>query len=219
LKIPIGKVWPNYLDTSAFKVAFVEGVNNSSYSAYDGQPELLDRWGGPIEYFPRYGPANNRTQNSSWSSAAMTAIAGAIGPLLGYSPPNTVDPTNGNFAMFDVRDASPIATRDSNNNISGFVPWQTVSDPFMAVQWMLGCSQPAPLVFSGTNLSSGPSTIPSSASPADTLHFDGPFILISAGPDGPTRTNGGFCNLATDTSPNQYQSTFQASGNIYNFDR
>jgi len=133
---------------------------------------------------------------------------------LGYSPPKTVDLTNGDFAMFDVRDASPIATRDSNNNISGFVPWQTVSDPYMAVQWMLGCSNPSAMVFSGTTLSAGPSTI----SNPDTLHFDGPFILISAGPDGPTRTNGGFCNLAGLNS-NQFQSTFQASGNIYNFDR
>jgi hypothetical protein len=60
--------------------------------------------------------------------------------------------------------------------------------------------------------------VPSYITPPDTLHFDGPFILISAGPAGPSRVNGGFCNLAGVPS-NLYQTTFQTSGNIYNFDR
>jgi hypothetical protein len=64
-------------------------------------------------------------------------------------------------------------------------------------------------------------TAPSFIGPPDTLHFHGPFILISAGPDGQTRTNGGYCNLAPITTPSltAYQQAFQASGNIYNFDR
>ena len=81
---------------------------------------------------------------------------------------------------------------------------------------MLGCSQPQQLVFSGTGITGKPSYIIA----PDSLHFDGPFILISAGVDGPTRDNGGFCNLLGVTPDNvHYQQAFQASGNIYNFDR
>jgi hypothetical protein len=55
--------------------------------------------------------------------------------------------------------------------------------------------------------------------------------LISAGPDGPNRANGGYCNFVnpatgkvTDSNgnpltPAQLQQMFTASGNIYNFDR
>jgi hypothetical protein len=59
---------------------------------------------------------------------------------------------------------------------------------------------------------------------AEKLSYSGPYILISAGPDGPNRNNGGFCNMADPTTgkslpANTWQKTFIDSGNIYNFDR
>jgi prepilin-type N-terminal cleavage/methylation domain-containing protein len=219
VKLVTGKVWPNYLDTNAFKTTFTGNFVPTLYANYYGQAELLDRWGGTIEYFPRYGPANDRMQTSTWNSAPQTPKPGQIGPLFGFSAPNTIDAVNGNDAIFDVRDAAPIALRDSNNNITGFQLWQSSTstvDLYMAVQWMLGCTTPTQLAFSGTGITAGPSYIIA----PDNLHFDGPFILISAGVDGPTRANGGFCNLAPVTQDNvHFQQAMQASGNIYNFDR
>jgi hypothetical protein len=68
--------------------------------------------------------------------------------------------------------------------------------------------------------------------PGEKLNYDGPYILISAGPDGPTRANGGYCNFTnlndgTLTDPAsgnpltsaQLLQKFTDSGNIYNFDR
>jgi hypothetical protein len=86
---------------------------------------------------------------------------------------------------------------------------------------MLGDSNP----ISVTSTNNTANVIGQPTSFSDTLHYDGPFILISAGPDGPTRSNGGFCNFvdpknAPNPLPsNLFQSTFQTSGNIYNFDR
>jgi hypothetical protein len=53
--------------------------------------------------------------------------------------------------------------------------------------------------------------------PGEKLGYDGPFILISAGPNGPELNNGGYCNFAGVAS-NQLQQTFLSSGNVYNFD-
>jgi hypothetical protein len=60
----------------------------------------------------------------------------------------------------------------------------------------------------------------------ETLEYDGPYILISAGPDGPERPNGGFCNFPDPGSGGDHsfmqsglQQTFLKSGNIYNFQR
>ncbi len=87
------------------------------------------------------------------------------------------------------------------------------------------------------------STAPSATTPFDdviqspeALRFDGPYILISAGPDGPNRLNGGYCNFANIITgaategqladpnsgatllPSQLLQMFIASGNVYNFD-
>jgi hypothetical protein len=52
----------------------------------------------------------------------------------------------------------------------------------------------------------------------EKLNWDQPFILISTGPDGPERANGGYCNFAGPVPANQLSTTFTNSGNIFNFD-
>jgi type II secretory pathway pseudopilin PulG len=215
LKIPTGKVWPNYLDTSAFKVQFVQDSTTTDPSyPYNGQPELLDRFGGVIQYFTRFGPNNNRLNGSTSIFAPPPSVTVTVGPLYGLAMPSSVDNSNGQDAIWDMRDGAPFI-----NNTGAWQLWQNLSasstvDLGMALQWMLGTSLPY-----ATTL--GQMNNPSYIGPPDTLHFDGPFILISAGPDGQTRTNGGYCNLAAITTPSltAYQQAFQASGNIYNFDR
>ena len=76
-----------------------------------------------------------------------------------------------------------------------------------AIQWMLG-DQPD----SSGNLDN---VITGSAK----LSFSGPYILISAGPDGLGRSNGGYCTMDPTLPANTLQQTFINSGNIYNFDR
>jgi len=68
--------------------------------------------------------------------------------------------------------------------------------------------------------------------PGDKINYDGPYILISTGPDGPERasgtsvgtflSNGGYCTLLDSggnvLSFNQFSQAFTNSGNIFNFD-
>jgi hypothetical protein len=162
-----------------------------------------------IQYFSRFGPNNNRLTANTSTFTAPSNTTVIVGPLYGLAMPKSVDSQYGQDAVWDMRDGAPF----TNNTGAVQSWWQTSSasvDLGMALQWMLGTSQPQPTTIT--------STTPSYIASPDALHFDGPFILISAGPDGPKRTNGGFCNLAGLNS-SQYQSTFQASGNIYNFDR
>jgi hypothetical protein len=89
--------------------------------------------------------------------------------------------------------------------------------PELTVQWMLGVSQlaiPNPANGSGDVIAG-----------SDKLSFSGPYILISAGPDGPNRANGGYCNMIDPSNSgnplpsDKCQQAFINSGNIYNFDR
>jgi hypothetical protein len=247
IKVPTGKVTPNYLSADTFKVVFVQ-VNNTltggpgtGFIGSAGEPLLLDRWGQVIQYFPRYGPASNRTNDSWLYSAASTAVKAAVqaGPLYGESQPMSVDTNNGENAIFDWRDGAPFFTMASTTTLA--LTWPSPPTPTTAaaagndfrpdwtIQWMLG-----------DQLSSA---APSATTPFDdviqtpeTLRFDGPYILISAGPDGPTRLNGGYCNFAnTNTGaategqlanpssgaillPSQLLQMFIASGNVYNFE-
>jgi prepilin-type N-terminal cleavage/methylation domain-containing protein len=254
LSVPGGKIWGPYISADTFKVAFVPavgadpnyGLAGPSFSA--GQPILLDRWGQVIQYFPRYGPANNRTNDSNSLYPAKAAVQ--AGPLFGYSQPNSVDTTGGGKpsgagenAIWDYRDGAPFFTAGAGSwmilgtwpnpnpvtgNIDQVEPWpkQTSSpnafQPELTIEWMLGNSQTTGSPPTGfTNLIQAP----------DKLNYDGPYILISAGPDGPERNNGGYCNFInpitgemTDGNGNpltsaQLQQIFIASGNIYNFDR
>jgi prepilin-type N-terminal cleavage/methylation domain-containing protein len=232
IKVPTGKVTPNYLSADTFKVVFVQ-VNNTltggpgtGFIGSAGEPLLLDRWGQVIQYFPRYGPASNRTSDSWLYSAASTAAKAAVqaGPLYGESQPMSVDTNNGENAIFDWRDGAPFFTSASTTILTQVWPSpppnpSTVSATYYprldwAIQWMLGDQ-----------------TFADAISAPQTLRNDGPYILISAGPDGPTRLNGGYCNFAnqstgalTDpTSGNpltqsQLLQMFIASGNVYNFD-
>jgi prepilin-type N-terminal cleavage/methylation domain-containing protein len=231
IKIPTGKVTPNYLSADTFKVVFVPpnitltGGPNSNYLGSAGEPLLLDRWGQVIQYFPRYGPASNRTNDSWLYFGSSTAVKAAVqaGPLYGESQPMSIDTSNGENAMFDWRDGAPFFTNTSAAVLTQLWPSpppnpSTVSTTYIrlewAIQWMLGDQ-----------------TFADAISAPQTLRNDGPYILISAGPDGPTRLNGGYCNFAnqstgalTDpTSGNpltqsQLLQMFIASGNVYNFD-
>jgi prepilin-type N-terminal cleavage/methylation domain-containing protein len=231
LSVPGGKVWGPYISADTFKVAFIPGIVGILPI---GQPVLLDRWGQVIQYFPRYGPANNRTANavpptSPPGTAPVVNSSVSAGPLFHYSQSYSVDNQYGYNAIWDWRDGAAFfmtpAGSGWRNPVTGNIDviggWPNPSSdsasgfqPEMAVEWMLG---DLPTSKSGTfnnEIVSG-----------EKLSFDGPYILISVGPDGPERNNGGFCNMVDpNNSPNplpagQLQQAFLASGNIYNFDR
>jgi hypothetical protein len=225
LKIATGKIWPSYLPADTFKIAFLP---NTQVNFQYGEPVLLDRWGQVIQYFPQYGPASNRTNDSMYppynSSGVNTAVT--AGPLYGYSQPKSIDGTYGQNAMWDSRDGAPFFNTSSQVVVQPWPAPQSITpaaapyfDPSQAILWMLGNQTP-----NSTNTGfTGVIAPPVSSAPADKLNYSGPYILISAGPDGPYRANGGFCNLLNPTSgqllgQNQWQSTFLSSGNIYNFD-
>jgi type II secretory pathway pseudopilin PulG len=226
------KVWGPYISAQAFNVAFIPsaptGQGGSALPALAGygQPVLLDRWGQVIQYFPRYGPANNRTNDSTYAvNAAVQA-----GPLFGYSQPRSVDGTNGQNAIWDWRDGATFFSVSSSNiawnapnpvtgNLDYAKPWpnptQTMGSDFrpeLAIQWMLG--EPDPAGNFNNEILAG-----------EKLSYDGPYILISAGPGGPERSNGGFCSMVDPNNydnplpENKLQQAFIDSGNIYNFDR
>jgi len=237
IKIPTGKVTPNYLSADTFKVAYVPpnstltGGPNSNYLGSAGEPLLLDRWGQVIQYFPRYGPASNRTNDSSlYATASATAKAAVqAGPLYGESQPASVDPNvapAGENAIFDFRDGAPFFAGANITSLAQTWPTPVIGAvagndfrPDWTIQWMLGDQNSDNAIIA-----------------PESLRFDGPYILISAGPDGPSRLNGGYCNFAntnssaategqaTDPSsgnpltPAQLLQMFISSGNVYNFD-
>ncbi|MGD0767409.1 MAG: type II secretion system protein [Tepidisphaeraceae bacterium] len=265
-----GKVWGPYISADTFKVAFVPvppsqdpsyGPGGPGISAWGsaGQPVLLDRWGQVIQYFPRYGPANNRT-NDSLASRYPPNPAVQAGPLFGYSQPHSVDSVAGENAMWDYRDGAPFFAAGQSWKILGswqnpvtgildqLVPWPkdtgvtNAFQPELTIQWMLGEQvDPSAGGLFQNEIMSG--SLPAGVLPGEKLNYDGPFILISAGPDGPERNNGGYCSFVnpkdgslTDSSGNKLTSAellqiftgngnsqllqiFPGSGNIYNFDR
>lgn len=244
ISIASGKVWGPYVSADTFKVAFIPGNLGPPLTA--GQPVLLDRCGQVIQYFPRYGPASNRLNDSSMTPQFPTPASVQAGPLFGYSQPLSAEPGAGKFAenaIWDWRDGAPYFVGPPipgppppgywKNPVTGnsdlVQSWRDPTLPITstnnirlewAIQWMLG-DQPDPTsgYFKDAIIS------------GEKLNWDGPFILISAGLDGPERPNthldwtgGGYCNFADPTTgtpipSNQLQQTFQASGNIYNFDR
>jgi prepilin-type N-terminal cleavage/methylation domain-containing protein len=232
LIIPGGKVWGPYLSADTFKVAFIPGVNGLPPAGIawpqgsQGQPVLLDRWGQVIQYFPRYGLTNNRLNDSSMTTTYTNPNSIQAGPLFGYSQPLSVDPGGkyGQNAIWDFRDGAPFFVAGSGawkNPVTGNLDaWETWPDPTndtstppsagfqpeFAIEWMLGdLPTAAGGIFNNAIM------------PGEKLGYDGPFILISAGPNGPELNNGGYCNFAGVAS-NQLQQTFLSSGNVYNFD-
>jgi type II secretory pathway pseudopilin PulG len=221
LKTASQKVWPSYLP-------------NTMKFQYDdkGQPQLLDHWGGVIQYFTRFGPkVTNRlgpvvggvAANSSFTP--VPAFTPTAGPLVGYCTPVSIEnpnypgakplnydnipspnPSNplgiGFNAIWDRRDAIV----NANNQFNSWYPTATVLainnepwDPWQAFMWMLGDDD-------GDNF----------IGPNETLHYDGPYILISAG------QKGILCNFITlppNPTAQQKLDAFKASGNIYNFSR
>ncbi len=238
VKLPTGKVTPNYLSSDNFKVAFIPGSSTggpiSSVLGPAGEPVILDRWGQVIQYFPRYGPVSNRTADSSAYASPNTSVA--AGPLYGYTEPKSVDANSkGQYAIYDFRDAAPCFSPSANTSIAWSNPIaansptlyeQTWPDPTTtgntfcpqyALQWMLGDTD-----------ASG--SFQNAITGGAKLNYDGPYILVSAGPNGPDGTTngfgnnnlGGFCNLV-DGSGNPVQAAqvlkiFTNSENVYNFD-
>ncbi|HEX4053794.1 MAG TPA: type II secretion system protein [Tepidisphaeraceae bacterium] len=253
---PGGKVWGPYISPDSFKVAYVPkmdmngvalgGSGASPPIGSYGEPVLLDHWGQVIQYFPTYGPVNNRTNDSvSYAPGSAAATAVSAGPLYGYSQPKSIDTKNGQNAIWDSRDGAPFFSIWTGSGMgtawadpvsgTGTVYCQQWQDntsapyfyPELAVLWMLGVSQPSSPSFTP---GAGGNAITTAGS--DKLSFTGPFILISAGPNGPAgSTNslggsnfGGFCNMVDPATgnplaPNLLQQAFINSGNIYNFDR
>ena len=230
-----GKVWGPYISADTFKTVFLPtGVPGF------WQPVLLDRWGQVIQYFPRYGLANNRTSDSTYAAVDAKVQAG---PLYGYSQPASVDGIYGQDAIWDWRDGAAFFATPSpggmRNPVTGdtdaVIPWPDPTlpaapffEPQYTIQWMLGAQ-----VMAGR-----PHANEITPATSTKLSFDGPFILISAGPDGPERassnfperTMGGYCNFLDATgnfndasgsalTALELQQIFSASGNIYNFDR
>jgi prepilin-type N-terminal cleavage/methylation domain-containing protein len=223
---PGGKVWGPYVSADTFKTTFA-AVSNGGQSYAAAEPLLLDRWGQVIQYFPSYGPVKNRFNDSTQAlptvPTSLTISQIQVGPLYGNSQPRSVDGTNGQNAIWDFRDGAPFFSSNASMTAPR-QPWGpgTNFDPSLAFEWMLGdnsFSTSTPIGF--TNVIAAP----------DRLSAVPPFILISAGPDGPNRANGGFCNFLnaatgniTDAGGNplttiQLQQLFTNSGNIYNFDR
>ena len=140
ISVPDGKVWGPYLSPAAFKVAFIPSVDGYGYPFFGfGQPVLLDEWGQVIQYFPRYGRANNRTDDST--CAADSSIV--AGPLLGYSQPKSIDATNGENAIWDWRDGAPFFTLVGQTGPAEDWPnpssaTAAIFRPELAIQWMLG---------------------------------------------------------------------------------
>jgi prepilin-type N-terminal cleavage/methylation domain-containing protein len=242
LRIASGRVWGPYLPAERFQVAYVDSLraagSTSNNQADALQPVLLDRWGGVIQYFPAYGPMNNRLSVTSAGVAASSytlnhGIMGTLtlpapivaGPLFGFSAPSTIDmatPTisapEGAYSIFDQRDGAPVIDI-SNPNLPATYTWQgqpsaTHPDLTLAVKWMLGDDNFDNFI--GTYTDAGGNQH------SESLRDTQPYILISAGPDGPIRTYSGFCDFSqipATTDSGVYQKAFTASGNIYNFDR
>jgi prepilin-type N-terminal cleavage/methylation domain-containing protein len=254
IKIPTGKVTQNYLSADTFKVAIIPDVASlggpadatatpTSYTQGPaGEPVLLDRWGQVIQYFPKYGQANNRTNDSMLYPIPNASIQ--AGPLFGFSQPRSIDNSvNGQNAIWDFRDGAvffanpnptaglpPIWKNPVTGNLDAIYRWPTpiflnvAVNPKLelAIEWMLG---DMPTGAGGT--------FNNAIVSGEKLGFDGPFILISVGPDGPERGGGtgsglglgpgGYCNMVDSSGnvlpANQLQQAFQNSGNIYNFDR
>jgi prepilin-type N-terminal cleavage/methylation domain-containing protein len=230
---PTGTPTQAYLPPEKFNVQWIPDPNPSN----PWQPVMLDRWGTPIQYFPRYGALGNRTGDTNpakfLTHPDLTVVAG---PLYGKCTPFSIDASTlplypGDNAFFDYRDAAidpadPIAW-DPNQQPDKTNSW--VTDYTMALRWMLGDESAGRGKYPQDNVirDTGPASPPIH----ETLHFDGPFILISAGPSGK------FCNLwnnnpnlaldrsGTPVPANQpfpqsmFPAQFKASANIYNFDR
>jgi len=239
IRVATGKVWGPYLPAEKFPGVFVAYVDANGNKVdpngdklvppYAGQPELLDHWGQPIQYFTRFGPSNTRTDSVLTPPAGTTA-----GPLYGYAVPKSIDNSlNGQNAIWDQRDGAVIL--DAQKNPAG--AWQTAA---------ISNTTPSPPGNIALALHLWPYTPPTSSSPpppvnlglavrwmlgddnldnfidnGETLRYTGPYILISAGP------NSTWCNLlgpypapyANMPLPEAIPKIFQDSGNIYNFDR
>jgi prepilin-type N-terminal cleavage/methylation domain-containing protein len=230
---PGAKVWGPYLAADTFKTQVIPANDiNKVPIPSAGQYVLLDRWGQTIQYFPRYGPVGNRT-NDSKIPQNSSVIAG---PLYGFAQPRSIDSIGMN-AIWDLRDGAPFYTFDPNASQNpvfceqwGDIPQGatlTQDTPYYfmaswAIQWMLG---------GNLNPATNPTTVDDVLTSPEKLSWDGPFILISAGPDGPNRFHGGFfgvinskTGLFTDTNdaaltPNVLANEAARWGNIYNFDR
>ncbi|MDP9173358.1 MAG: type II secretion system GspH family protein [Planctomycetota bacterium] len=194
LRTATGKAWPPYLPAEKFNIKYV--FDPLYGTKYPWQPEMLDRWGTPIQYFPRYGPVTNRTNDSKTYAPAFPAFKATViaGPLFGISAPFSVDAKFGDNAIWDSRDATDPA----------FATPTPTYDPSIALRWMLGDDSFGPQ----GNL----------IVPPMTLRYSGEYILLSAGP------SGAFCNFLDPTTGNPFpqtvwQAKFKTSRNIYNFDR
>lgn len=221
LQIATGKVWGPYLPADRFKVVFVTSnpTNDPTIAMYIGQPVILDRWGQAMQYFPCYGPADRRylVDSTYAPTNAPTANTVIAGPLYGFCVPKSIDATSGQNAMYDIRDAGVVL--DTNQNVTG--GWQVLSptptpptaNPTapnygLALMWMLGDDDLDDLVDTD-----------SATHNAESLHYNGPYVLMSAGP------NGTWCDMSGDLqqilsgNPGNCAADFTASGNIYNFTR
>jgi hypothetical protein len=226
---PGGKVWGPYVSPVNFKCVFISSAIPAGGSGAQlpaaGRPVILDRWGQVIQYFPRYGPISNRLPDSTLAGQFSQSQPIAAGPLFGYCQPKSVDSESGQNCFFDWRDGAVFFSTSASDagwnepnpitNATDYAqPWPdpttsaTTFHPELAMQWMLGDAG------SGGQFQN--------AIPApQTLKYAGPYILVSAGPDGPDRPNGGFCNFADASGKpianNNLQAIFLQSGNLFNF--
>jgi type II secretory pathway pseudopilin PulG len=194
----MGKTWGPYMPADRFQIVWAAATSTSGTGSVSYQyPILLDHWGNPIEYFPKY-------RNLQYSGASGTATPP---PLLGNcaATGSAILPS-----AFDVRDYVPMqatgmqdlmTTVTANGNVtpSSFVPsWA----PTEALLFMLGDDN-----------------IDNSIDNNETAAFDGDFLLISAGPDGVwAGTPGSAYDFGTAPS-STWLKTILKSGNVYNFDR
>jgi type II secretory pathway pseudopilin PulG len=206
--VAAGKVWGPYISPQTFKVSWIGSVDSygGSFFTY-GQPVLLDRWEQVIQYFPRYGPYDPKR------------------PIFGESQPESVDAVNGQNAMFDWRDGAPFFTVTGQTG-----PAQSWPGPGGSAFASGNAENPHPSPLPEYR-ESGKEGAANNFRPELAIewmlkgNFEGPYFLISVGPGGLERPNGGWCNFADPANGNNslpdsdLQKAFDASGNLFSFER
>lgn len=183
-----GKIYGPYLQSERFTIIWTASPPGSSIATGSQYPELADHWGNPIQYF------------TPFNTLAMLSGIGHSYPLLGtaFNIPGRPG------SIFDNRDSDGYGNLPpSTSPLRNFIGDATTGTG-QAFLYMLGSYNPANNAV--TNY------IDLNATPPESLRNFGPYVLISAGPDG----------LFTDLSNvplAQIPTVMSQADDVYNFDR
>jgi type II secretory pathway pseudopilin PulG len=194
-----GKVYPAYLQSERFTIIWTTSPPGSSFPPGSQYPELADHWGNPIQYFTQFNTVV--TMNSGTSRNKLLGQAYNHGGL----PPVPGD-------VFDVRDSDGYGY--SNGNLPPTVPplplrniiGDNTTGTGKALLYMLGDDSTAPGLGQDNYIESG-------ATPPESLRNFGPYVLVSAGPDGL------FTDLSNLPAGESVATFMSKADDVYNFDR